>query len=62
MSFEMFTPIWPHVNDKKDIYKKVKKKKKYSGDIMDRYFPPRFGINLLDGFWENGFYEQAMGG
>ncbi len=28
----------------------LKTEKKWSGDMVDRYFSTKFGINLLDGF------------
>ena len=29
------------------------KKKKMSGDMLDRYLSPKFGVNPLEGSWEN---------
>ena len=56
---EMFAPIWSRVNEKEKKIVKIKKKlwktKKRSGDMVARYSFPKFGINSLDGFWENGF-------
>ena len=56
--FEVFSPIWSHVNEnEKKIVKKKKsklqnfeKEKKWSGDMVKRYFSTKFGINLLDRF------------
>ncbi len=28
--------------------------------MVESYFSTKFGINLLDGFWENGFYGRTM--
>ena len=55
MSFEFFSTIWSHVNEKKIIKnKKVqnfeKQKKKCSAGMVKRYLSTKFGINLLDGF------------
>ncbi len=54
MSFEMFSPIWSHiVNEKeKKIVKKIKfdkQKKNWSGDMVDRYLSPKFGVNSSGG-------------
>ncbi len=60
MSFEIFSPIWSHVNEneKKSLKNKIfkKLKKKCSGDMMDRYLSPKFGVNPLDGFRESDVY------
>ncbi len=58
MSFEVFSPIWSHVNEKEKTRKKVKKykllekkqTKKWSGHMVKRYISTIFSINLLDGF------------
>ncbi len=39
-----------------------KQKKKWSGDLEKRYLSAEFGINLHDGFWENGFYGRRTDG
>ena len=41
--------------------KKMKNKQKWSGDMVKRYISTKFGINLLDGFWGNGFYGRTNG-
>ncbi len=30
--------------------------------MVKRYLSTKFGINLLDGFWENEFYERMTDG
>ncbi len=35
------------------------KKKNWSGDTLKRYLAAKFGINLLDRFWENGFHGRT---
>ncbi len=37
------------------------KKKKWSGDMVKRYLSTKFGTNVLDRFWENGFYGRMDG-
>ncbi len=59
MSFEIFSPIWSHVKEnekkirKKSKIKNFEKQKKWSGDMVDRYLSPKFGINSFSGFREN---------
>ncbi len=36
--------------------------KNWSGDMVERYNSTKFGIDLLDGFWENEFYERWTDG
>ncbi len=36
--------------------------KKWSGDMEKRYLSTKFGINLHDGFGENGFYGRTDDG
>ncbi len=36
--------------------------KKWSGDMVERCLSTKFGINMLDGFWENGFYGRTDDG
>ncbi len=56
MSFEVFSPMWSHVNEnEKKIVKNqkceiLKTKKKWSGDMVKTYLSTKFGINLHDGF------------
>ncbi len=64
MSLEVFSPIWSHVNEnekkKSNIAKFWKTENKWSRDMLKRYISTKFGINLLDRFWENGFYGRRM--
>ncbi len=42
------------VNNKKSkIFKNGKNR-----DVVDSYLSTKFGINSLDGFWENAVYER----
>ena len=57
----VFSPMWSHVNEnekKKSKMQNFDKQKKWSGDRMKRYLSTKFGINLPDGFGENGFYGR----
>ncbi len=38
---------------------KVKQSLKWSGDMMDRYFSPKFGVNPHDSFQENNVYRHT---
>ena len=68
MSVEVFSPIWSHVNTKKKNRKNSKMqnfeklKTKWSGDMVKRYLSTKFDINLLDEFWQNGFYGRTTAG
>ncbi len=69
MSLEIFTTIWSYVkeNEKKIVnnqkFKILKnKKKKWSGDMVDRYLSVKFGANPLDGFRENDVYGRTDDG
>ncbi len=60
MSFEGFSPIWSHVNEQKIVKITNAKfgKKKWSGDMVDRYLSPKFGINSFSGIRENDVYGR----
>ncbi len=71
MSFDAFFPsiwspsIWSHVNEnekkknrKNQKFNILNNKQNLSGDMMFT----KFGINLLDTFWKNGFYERTDDG
>ena len=68
-SFEFFLPYGPMLTKmKKKIVKnqtctilkkkKKKRKKEWSGDYGEEVPFHQTGINLFDGFWENGFYGR----
>ncbi len=63
MSFEIFTPIWSYVNENEKKIAKNQKfkilKKKWSGDMVDRYLSQKFGVNPLDGFRENDVHGRT---
>ncbi len=66
MSFEGFFPMWSHVNENEKKNREKSKmqnfeKKKWSGDMVNKYLSTKFGINLLDRFRENGFYGRTDG-
>ncbi len=66
------SPIWSYVNEnekkkKKKCVKNQKfkilknkqtKKKKWSGGMVNRYLPLKFGVNPLGGFQENEVYGR----
>ncbi len=63
-----FGPMEQNVN--KNEKKKVKIKnvkfwkqtnKTWSGDMVDRYLSPKFGVNPLDSFWENVYGRTTDG-
>ena len=67
MSFEVFSPIRSHANENDKNCKKSKlqnfgkqqqQQQKWSVDVVKRYIFTEFGIDVFDGFWENGFYRR----
>ncbi len=60
MSLNLFLPYGHMLTKTKKIRKKFKiLKKKWSGDMMDRYLSPKFGVNPLDGFRESDVYGRT---
>ncbi len=68
MSFEIFSPIRSHVNEnekkkKNRIKSKIKilknKETKWSGDMVDMYLSPRYGVDSFSGIRENGVYGRT---
>ncbi len=60
---KFFLPCGPMLTKTKKNHKKSKmqnfeKQKKKFGDMEKRYLSTKFGINLHDGFCENGFYGR----
>ena len=57
----------PMLTKTKKNHKKIKNlkfwktKKKWSGDMVDRYLSVKFGVNPLDGFRENDVYGRMDG-
>ena len=56
-----YGPICVSENESEKI-KTVKKigKKNQSGDMVKMYLATKFGINLHNGFWENGFTDDEQ--
>ncbi len=46
---------------KNEKFKILKKQKKWSGDMVDRYLSVKFGVNPLHGFRENDVYGRTDG-
>ncbi len=59
VSFERFTPICKKIIKNKEFEILKNKTKNNSGDMVDRYLSPKFGVNRLDGFRENDVYGRT---
>ncbi len=64
---DVYSHIWSYVNkNEKKIIKnqkfKILKKKKWSGDMVDRYLSVKFGVIPLGGFRENDVYGWTTDG
>ncbi len=50
------------INEKKIKNLNILKRKNLSGDMVDRYFSPKLGVNSLHSFLENGFSDGRRDG